>query len=58
MLSAKLRRESSPESLKMRMENFPLDLVIRRSPRDFHECTFHEVNGTKLGLQWLEYMGV
>ena len=57
MLSAKLRRESSPGSLKM-MENFPLDLIIRRSPRDFHECTFHEVNGTKLGLQWLEGTGV
>ena len=54
MLSAKLRRESCPGSLKMRMQNFPLDPIIRKSPRDFHECTFGEVEGTKVRLQWLE----
>lgn len=52
-MSAKLRTESSPGSLKMRTENSLLDLIIRRSPRAFHMRTFGEVKGVKVRLQRL-----
>lgn len=52
--SAKLRRRLSPGSLKMRTENFSLNPIIRRSPRNFCMCTFGEVEEVKVGWQRLK----
>lgn len=40
----------------MRTKNFPLGLTMR-SPRDFRECAFGEVEGIKVKLLWLKSRG-